>query len=175
MKNFLFAVIASFAVLACNQKAEKKEDEASKKNEEMKALFEKNLTTLKSVLSAFEKEDMTALAANVSDTASWFPPTYGVGKSTKADWMKTLSMYLADWDSLHLVNPNFLPGVDSATREFDGSVRYYGEWDGVHKSGVHTVVNFYASYDFNKDGKIVSGSEFFDVGGMMNAIKPKEK
>ena len=86
-----------------------------------------------------------------------------------------LLAYVTDWDSLKLNYPDFLPGIDSATHEFDGSVRYYGIWNGVHKSGVHTSVNFYATYDFNKEGKIINASEFFDVGGLMNAIKPKAK
>ncbi len=64
--------------------------------------------------------------------------------------------------------------ISAATHEFDGSVRYYGQWDGVHKSGVKTSVNFYGTYDFNKDGKVVNGSDFFDVGGLMNAIKEKK-
>jgi hypothetical protein len=84
-----------------------------------------------------------------------------------------LAAYIADWDTLKLMYPDFLPGIDSATHEFDGSVRYYGIWNGIHKSGVRTSVNFYATYDFDKDGKIVNASEFFDVGGLMNAINKK--
>ena len=72
-----------------------------------------------------------------------------------------------------LFQGTLLVALDS-TYAIDGSVRYYGNWDAVHKSGVKTSVNFYGTYEFNKDNKVVSGSEFFDVGGMMNAITPKK-
>ena len=57
----------------------------------------------------------------------------------------------------------------------DGGVRCYGRWDGVHKSGVTTHVNYYGTFEFNKDGKISSANEFFDLGGLMNAVAPKKK
>lgn len=174
MKKLLCCAIVLMAMIACNQKEKEKEaDGSSGTKTDTKALFEKNLAALKASITAFENEKIDDWAASVADTASWYPPAYGAGKTGKEDWKKTLAMYMADWDSLQLVNPNFLPGVDSTTMEFDGSVRYYGEWHGVHKSGVRTALNFYGSYDFNKDGKVSSGTEFFDVGGLMNAIKPK--
>ena len=98
---------------------------------------------------------------------------YGAPEGKKEDWKNALSSYMADWDGLKLENANFLPGIDSTTHEPDGSVRYYGVWTGVHKSGVKTSLKFYGTYDFNKDGKIVFGDEYFDLGGLMNAVKPK--
>jgi hypothetical protein len=138
-----------------------------------KTLYEKNVATLKAAIAAFENEQIDVWASYVADNAEWSPPAYGASKGTKDDWKKALTMYMADWDNLKLNNPIFLPGIDSATHDFDGSVRYYGEWDGVHKSGVKTAVNFYGTYDFNKEGKISSGAEFFDIGGLMNAVKSK--
>ena len=161
-------------LLACTDN-EKKEDDSSKKGTEIKALYEKNLTTLKALIAAFEKEDLDGVAATVGDTAVWNSPAYGDTVTTKAHWMESLKYYLDNWSNLHLTDGQFLPGIDSATHEFDGSVRYYGSWDGVHSSGVATKVNFYGTYEFNKDNKIISGADFFDLGGMMNAIKPKDK
>ena len=152
-------------ILACNQ--------AFSQNTDAKALYEKNLNSLKASLTAFENEKIDVWASGIADNAEWNPPAYGATKSTKDDWKKTLAMYMADWDSLKLKNPIFLPGIDSTTHEFDGSVRYYGVWAGVHKSGVRTEGRFYGSYEFNKEGKITSGSEYFDVGGLMNAVKGK--
>ncbi len=51
----------------------------------------------------------------------------------------------------------------------------YGRWDGVHSSGVATQSKYYGTYDFNKDNKIISGSDFFDLGGLMNVVQPKNK
>ncbi len=73
---------------------------------------------------------------------------------------------------LHLTEAQFLPGVDSATHQPDGSVRYYGTWHGTPASGKEVSVKFYGTYDFNKDNKIISGDDFYDVGGLMNSLKP---
>lgn len=174
MKKVFFASIISLLIISCDN--DKKEVEAASTNKsDSKALFEKNLSTLKTFIAAFEKEDADGLAAQLADTATWNSPAYGDTVNTKAHWMESLKYYLDNWSDLKLNNAQFLPGVDADTHEFDGSVRYYGSWDGVHSSGVATKVNFYGSYDFNKDNKIISGSDFFDLGGMMNALQPKAK
>jgi hypothetical protein len=151
-----------------------KTDDTNSKASDAKALYEKNLASLMSSITAFENEKMDDWAAFVADSAIWNSAAYGAAPGKKEDWKKELTAFTRDWDSIKLKNPNFLPGIDSATHEFDGSVRYYGEWDGVHKSGVKTAVNFYGTCEFNKDGKIVNASEFFDVGGLMNAVKGKK-
>ena len=147
-------------------------DTTTSKSSDAKTLYEKNLASLQAGITAFENEKMDDWAATVADAAVWNPPAYGAKPAGKTEWKNALTAYTTDWDSLKLVNPIFLPGIDSTTHEFDGSVRYYGTWEGVHKSGVKTSVNFYGTYEF-KNGKVVDGSEFFDVGGLMNAIKSK--
>ena len=176
MKKIIIGFVLLVTITDCNQatKTEAPASTTSSTGADMKALYEKNLSTLQSGISAFEKEDLNGWAATVADSARWISPADGASESNKDDWKKTLGAYMADWDSLKLVNANFLPGIDSSTHEFDGSVRYYGEWDGVHKSGVKTKVNFYGTYDFNNDNKVIFGSEFFDVGGLMNALSGKK-
>ena len=139
----------------------------------MKALYEKNLATVKGIVAAFEKKDMNTIKSWIADTAKWQSPAYGDTVNTKAHWMESLDGYLANWKDLHLVNARYLPGVDATSLELDGSVRYYGRWDGMHNSGKPTKVNFYATYNFNKDNKVIFGGEYFDLGGMMNAVKAK--
>ena len=178
MKKVLFFSLVLCVLFSCNESV-KTDDTTSKtsdttsKTSDAKALFEKNLASLQAGITAFENKKIDDWAATVADSAVWNSPAYGAKPAGKEAWKKALAGYIADWDSLKLVNPNFLPGIDSATHEFDGSVRYYGKWEGVHKSGVKTSVNFYGTYEFNKDNKVVDGTEFFDVGGLMNAIKPK--
>ena len=173
MTKLFLIPIASLLLAACSDN-DKKEDDASKKNADMQALYEKNLAGLKKSISAFENKDIEGWAANIADTARWDSPAYGDTVHTKAHWKESLAYYLANWDNLKLNNSTFLPGIDSATHDLDGSVRYYGNWDATHKSGLKTSVNFYGTYDFNTDNKIISGSEFFDVGGLMNAVTPKK-
>ena len=159
-------------LLACNQpnKTETPATPTPPPETDMKALYEKNLQSLKTGISAFEKRDLDGWAATVADSAKWNSAAYGSTVAKKDDWKKALSGYLANWDSLHLAYSNFLPGIDSTTQANDGSVRYYGVWAGKHKSGAWTKVKFYATYDFNKDNKVVSANEYFDLGGLMNAV-----
>ena len=178
MKRIFFSALLITVLFSCND-ATKTESSASTSSDstsntsDTKALYEKNLASLQAGITAFENEKMDDWAATVADGAVWNSPAYGAKPASKEDWRKALTVYTTEWDSLKLVTPIFLPGIDSLTHEFDGSVRYYGNWEGVHKSGVKTSVNFYGTYEFNKDAKIVDGSEFFDVGGLLNAIKPK--
>jgi hypothetical protein len=183
MKKIILFSLVLCVFFSCNEPAKTDDttsttsDTTSKvsdtKASDAKALYEKNLASLQSGITAFENEKMDDWAATVADNAVWNSPSYGSKPGSKEDWKKALTSYTANWDSLKLVDPVFLPGIDSVTHEFDGSVRYYGKWEGVHKSGVKTSVNFYGTYEFDKDDKVVNGSEFFDVGGLMNAIKLK--
>lgn len=171
MKKLLFATIVSLLVIACSE--EKKEDDSKKWWNE--SLVQKNLATIQAGIAAFEKEDIDGWSAIVADSAVWSSPAYGDTVTTKAHWLESLKFYMDNWDNLKLNNAIFLPGIDSATHEMDGSVRYYGDWDAVHKSGLAMHLKFYATYDFNKDNKVTYCSDFFDVGGLMNTVQPKSK
>jgi hypothetical protein len=170
MRIIIFFIFTSFATYSCNEPVKSEAAKPADAN----TLYEKNLATLKKGIAAFEKENIDEWAETVSDTTIWNAAEYGSSPGTKEVWKKSLNTYFAEWDSLKLYYPDFLPGIDSATHEFDGSVRYYGIWNGIHKSGVRTSVNMYATYDFNKEGKIVNASEFYDMGGLMNAVKTKK-
>ncbi len=174
MKKFLFIPLVALLVAACNSN-EKKEDDASQKSADMKALYEKNLATLKQGIAAFEKGDLDGWAATIADTAQWQSPAYGDTVHTKAHWRESLKFYEDNWHDLKLNNAIFLPGLDTATQEMDGSVRYYGSWDGTHNATSNkTSLLFYGTYDFNKDNKVISGADYFDAGGLMNAVTPKK-
>ncbi len=173
MKKVIYAAVISLMIIGCGQEEKKDDTAASGKSDEMKALYEKNLTTLKTVLSDFEKEDLDGQAALIADGAVWNSPTYGDTVHTKIHWLESLKYFTDNWSNIHFTNGQFLPGVDSASHEFDGSVRCYGRWDGTHSSGVSTQVYYYGTFDFDKDNKITSASEYFDVGGLMNAVSKK--
>lgn len=174
MKKLFFYSVCSLLIVACNNKP-KTDDAASKKSDDMKALYQKNLADLQAGFAAFEKGDLDAWSATVADSAIWNSAAYGDTVHSKAHWKESLKYYVDNWTNIKLNNPVFLPGLDSLTHEMDGSVRYYGTWDAVHKSGVKTSLNAYGTYEFNKDNKVVNGSDYFDVGGLMNAVTPKSK
>lgn len=172
MKKFLLLSVVTLLLLSCN--TEQKNEDTPPGENDMKALYEHNLATIKTNLAAFESKDLETLFANVSDTATWNSAIYGDTLHTKAHWMESLKYWTDNWDSLHLVNPTYLAGVDPETNMPDGSVRYYGQWNGIHKAtGIHTQVQVYEYFNFNTDKKISACGSYFDVGGLMNAVTPK--
>jgi len=173
MKKLLLFPITALLLTSCST-TEKKEDDTSKKTDDMTALYEKNLAVVKSAIAAFEKKDIDGWASAVADSAVWSSPVYGDTVTTKAHWKETLAAYIGNWNDLKLTKTTFLPGVDSTTQQPDGSVRFYGVWVGTHKSGQQTSSKFYGTYDLNKDNKIISGNEYFDVGGLLNAVASKK-
>ncbi len=172
MKKLLFAAIITIMVAGCNQ-ANQKESTTSGNSKEMKAFYEANLAAFKAQVAAFEKEDLNAWAAEIADTAVWSSPVYGDTITTKKHWVESTKFDFDNFSNLHLTAAQFLPGVDTATHEMDGSVRYYGIWKGTNSSGKEGSLKVYGTYDFNKDHKITSGDDFYDVGGLMNSIKPQ--
>ena len=171
MKRIFYAAIITLMVAGCSQ-PEQKEASASNKGDDMKALYAANLAAYKNQISAFEKKDLNAWAATIADNAVWLSPVYGDTITTKAHWVESIKNIMDNNSNLHLTNAQFLPGVDSATQLPDGSVRYYGTWHATPKSGKEVSIKFYGTYDFNKDHKVISGNDFYDVGGLMNAAKP---
>jgi hypothetical protein len=171
MKTCIF-FMASILLIGCNSSSM---HSGSGMNSETKALYEKNVDLLKGMISAYEAEQLDEWSTYLADSAVWNPANYGAVPGTKETWRTALAGNLADWDSIRLMNANFLPGVNQLTKEFDGSVRFYGIWVGKHKSGVETSLSYYATADFNSNGKLTVYSEYYDAGGLMNAIKPKEE
>ena len=169
MKKLFFLSLVSLLILSCNSNDKK---ESTSGSTDTKALYEKNLAVLKSNLAAFASKNIDAIFANVSDTVDWSSPMYGDTVHTKAHYRETLQYWVDNWDSLQLVNPIYLQGVGTDSNMPDGSVRYYGDWDAVHKAtGKHTRVHIYEFFNFNTDHKISAAGSYFDVGGLMNAVK----
>src|SRR5665213_2646036 len=140
MRKLLLPLLASLLVISCNS-GETKDDTVAPKNDDAKALYDQNLAVVKTITTDFENKNLTDFFSNVADSVVWNSPVYGDDVHTKAHWMESLKYWTDNWDSLQLINANFLPGLDSVTHTIDGSVRYYGEWLGVHKATViHTHV-----------------------------------
>ncbi|HMG89184.1 MAG TPA: hypothetical protein VK589_03965 [Chryseolinea sp.] len=161
----------SMMILSCSKNQQ--EVDPAQKREEAKNLYKKNLANVKAAIKAFEEEDVDKWSTYVADSAVYVPAAYGLPWGTKQDWINTLIYFTSDWDSIKLKNSVFLPSLDTSSFEFDGSVRYYGQWKGIHKLGKKTQINYYAYYKFNKANKITFAIEFFDVGGLTNAVAPR--
>ncbi len=176
MKKAIIVLTVALMAVACNQSTQQsettpKDETASASDTAMQSAYEANLATYKAQVAAFEKEDLDAWAATVADSAVWSSPLYGDTITTKAHWVASTKYDFDNFSNLHLTQAQFLPGVDSATHQPDGSVRYYGTWTGTYSSGKPVSLKFYGTYDFNKDHKIIYGADYYDAGGMMNALK----
>jgi hypothetical protein len=173
MKRLLYALIIILMISSCSQSGQK-EPTSSNKDKDMKDLYEANLATCKTLVADFEKKDLNAWASMIADSVVWLSPAYGDTVKTKEHWVQTIKNIMDSNSNLHLTNAQFLPGIDSASHQPDGSVRYYGTWHAAAAPGKEVSIKFYGTYDFNKDHKVISGDEFYDVGGVMNAVKPNK-
>ena len=174
MRALLIISTLSLGIICCTSN-KNEEDINTVKTVDKKSVYEQNLAVLKNCISAFENKNLVDYANNIADSVLWYSPAYGDTMTSKSHWMEFIKKYADNWDKLHLSEVTFLPGIDSSTHELDGSVRYYGRWDGVYKTGIVTQTYFYGTYNFNKYHKIILGDEYFDVGGLMNAVHPKSK
>lgn len=180
MKKIIIGAITCCMLFACSHhgkdgKCCDKEGCCSKEGgDSVQALYEKNLEALKASIAAFEKKDIAAYGLYFADDVVFHQPGYGDTNTTKAHNQELVKGFFDEFTSFKLNDAIFLPGIDTANHQMDGSVRYYGSWDGVHKSGIQTHSPFYGTYDFNADHKIVNAEEYFDVGGLMMAVAPKK-
>lgn len=72
-----------------------------------------------------------------------------------------------------------LPGVHRDSKEMDGSVRHYIDWEVTHPATDSTearsgVIKLYESYDFDENGKISYQQVYGDFTGLMNHLMGKE-
>jgi hypothetical protein len=175
MKKIFYATIITLVIAGCSQPNQKETAISNNgKGDDMKALYEANLAAYKNQIAAFEKEDLKAWSATIADNAVWHSPAYGDTITTKAHWVETIKNIMDSNSNLHLTHAQFLPGVDTTTQQPDGSLRYYGTWHATTTAGKEITLKFYGTYDFNKDHKVTSGNEFYDVGGVMNAVRQKK-
>jgi len=134
-----------------------------------------NLESAKKFLELQGSEaDQDAQLAMMHEDVLWQPAFHGsepIGK-------EALSAYLKSWqdamEDVVYTPVNWLPGVLAETGLSDGSVRTYGKWNGVHSaSGKSWEIVSYHTWDF-KDGKVISGGDYMDAGGLMNSLKEIE-
>jgi len=165
MKSIFSILCLSIMFIACQPKPDNSAKDA----------FEKNSQTVLDNLKAFQDENV-----DYSQYASDFVmrgTSFGAKDSLSLDdVMKSDKWLWENYDLKLLTDPIvLLPGVNPDTKELDGSVRYYGEWqvtipatDSTEaKSG---VVKYYESYDFDDEGKILFQQGYGDTSGLFDAL-----
>ena len=140
-----------------------------------KEAFAANSATVMSYLESFQNEsvDYSIFADDYVQAGTRF----GGPDSTLLAGLKESHVGLfKGFDFKLLTDPvNLLPGVSAETKEMDGSVRYYGEWEVTRSSTDSTAAKTasfqnYASYDFNSDGKVLFSQFYGDVGGLFGHL-----
>jgi quinol monooxygenase YgiN len=137
--------------------------------------YEKNLATAKKLFELHGEEKLDEQLALVSDSIKLYLPMYDaknpVGRET---YEAVLKGYQDDYEDIKYTAQAWLPGVDTLTLKPDGSVRTYGTWTGKNsKTKKEISLNGYWYFNFDDEGKIIAQGDFFDYGGMMQAVDMK--
>lgn len=168
MKLIYSVLFASLLFASCKPKSDSASNEAFEKNSKTVLTYFEGVQTEKVDYSSFSK-DFKSLNTwfGAKDTISLDEFKIGDSKALKNFNFKLL-------DSV----PVFLPGVNSLTKEVDGSVRIYSTWEISTEKTDSTEaksgrLKMYESYDFDADGKILYQQGFGDFTGLMNYLTSK--
>jgi hypothetical protein len=103
------------------------------------------------------------MASLAADNFIWSPPAVGMDSIPKDKWYAAMKEFMSTYNDITFTNPLWRKGVDSANNN-DGSVRVYGLWNSKFASSGKTgLLKYYSSFEFNKEGKIVSQLEFYNM------------
>ena len=87
--------------------------------------------------------------------------------------MENVKGYHMAFDNLKYTAEVWLPGTDTLG-SFDGSVRTYGVWTGTQTQTKKELnLKGYWYFNFDDDGKVLGQGDYFDFGGMLDAVYPK--
>jgi len=169
MKHFAF-LLPALLLVACTPPAEGGSSQAD-------AIFEKNSETAMALIRDFDNEDIAAVRSHFADTAQWRPSAFGKTEPSFLEekvsgWEVAFAKY--DFD-LVTEDVQLLPGVNADTKEPDGSVRVYFDWEAAIPATDSTerkavTIKYYESWDFDADGKIWLTQIFGDVTAAMQAL-----
>ena len=169
--NHNFLLLPAILMLACTPTS----DDVSVGQAD--ALFAKNSETAMSLIRDFDNEDIEGVKSHFADSAQWRATTFG--KTEPATLEQKIKGWEAAWATydFDLVTNDLqlLPGVNAETKEPDGSVRVYFDWDLVRPATDSTqrksvMVSYYESWDFDADGKIWLTQIYGDATAAMNAL-----
>lgn len=142
--------------------------------------FVKNSATVMQYLEDFQNETIDYDAYFASDCV-FRGTAHGAPDSTSLDDAKERNgKRFPNFDYKLMKDPVLLPGVNADTKEMDGSVRYYGDWE-VTKSATDStsarsgIIKGYSSYDFDEEGKIAYAQFYGDIGGIIGHLNDDDE
>ena len=138
--------------------------------------FEKNSATVLAVLEGFQSESIDYDAYYAEDFVA-SPTAFGSPDSLSLSDFKSENENMWAILDIELLNDevNLLPGVNTDTKQVDGSVRYYGMWKVTRTATDSTEAKSaefagYESFDFNEEGKITYQVFYGDISGVMGYL-----
>lgn len=157
MKNIYLLLFSTILFVGCNTNPN----------------YEKNLETAKKLFELHGEEDLDAQLALISKDIESTTAFYGAESVGYDQYVIMLKGYHAAFDDIKYTANVWLPGTDQEGN-LDGSVRTYGNWSGINVStGKVLDLNGYWYMNFDEEGKIIAQGDFFDFGGMIDAVYPK--
>jgi quinol monooxygenase YgiN len=159
MKKILVTILAAALFGSCNTNPD----------------YAKNLATAQKLFELHEKEDLDGQLALVSKEIELITSVYGSEAAGYEQYVTMIKGYHAAFDDIKYTANVWLPGSNPAG-VLDGSVRTYGTWTGVNvATGKSLNLMGYWYFNFDDEGKIMTQGDFFDFGGMYDAVYPKTK
>ena len=158
MKTILFLISLALCVVSCSDPNPK---------------YEKNLATAKKLFKLHGEENLDEQLKLVSRDIKIEPPFYGSEIVGYAAYSSLLKGYHDAFENINYTAQVWLPGTDSIG-VLNGSVRTYGQWTGVQTvTGKQLNLKGYWYFSFDDQGLINGQGDFFDAGGMLDAVYSK--
>lgn len=162
MKNLILILVCFSLIYSCS-------------NNSHMAEFEKNTELAKTYFKLHEEENAEEMFNYLHPEMKWHMPFYGMNMGGINDVKAAVSGFQKEFDNMKFTADYWLPGVNTNTGEPDGSTRVYGTWTATHtKTGKRANLTSYHSFEF-KDGKIINGGDWFDLGGMIDTYNNHEQ
>jgi ketosteroid isomerase-like protein len=159
MKKFLLSLVIMAALVACNNNTAVKTTAADE-------AYTKNLATAQAFFAAFAAKDSVKMASYVTDNFVWSPPAVGQDSLSKDKWYAQMQVFMSTYNDITFTNGLWRKGVDN-DNNLDGSVRVYGLWNSKFaSSGKTSLLKYYASFEFDKDGKIAWQAEYYNAADL---------
>jgi quinol monooxygenase YgiN len=135
--------------------------------------YPENLATAKKFFALHGEENLKDQLDLISKDIESEPPFYGSKSIGYEVFTSMLKGYHDAFDDIKYTPQVWLPGTDSLG-VLNGSVRTYGKWTGVQtKTGKQLDLKGYWYFGFDDNGLINAQGDFFDAGGMLDAVYPK--
>jgi quinol monooxygenase YgiN len=158
MKNIIFLISLSVFVAGCSNSNPK---------------YAKNLATAQKFFALHGEENLEAQLNLISKDIESEPPFYGSEMIRYDIFTSMLKGYHNAFDNIKYTAKAWLPGTNSFG-VLNGSVRTYGTWTGVQtKTGKQLNLKGYWYFGFDNKGLINAQGDFFDAGGMLDAVYSK--